>query len=207
MALASRVRIPGHPRHPHPASPPACRRAHSPGPRRTGRSRSAAAAATLRPPASGGALGAAWLRAGVLTAGHDPGLWAPSRALWTREGEARSALGGGARRPPGLLSRRWVATSPAPEAWGPQSYSLRSWLGCRERGGGGQASPVRAGASPAPNLGSGFTSAWQSPKGRGDPPRGRRRGGLPRPATRSPNTGEGNVGTLRVAGGLGGSHP
>ena len=32
-----------------------------------------------------------------------------------------------------------------------------------------QASPVGAGASPAPNLGSGFISAWLNPKGRGDP--------------------------------------
>lgn len=34
-----------------------------------------------------------------------------------------------------------------------------------------QASPVQAGASPAPNLGSGFTSAWLSPKG-GETPGG-----------------------------------
>lgn len=52
------------------------------------------------------------------------------------------------------------------------------------------ASPNRAGASPAPNLGSGFTSAWLSPKGRGDPPGGRRRGGLTRPATGSLYTGK-----------------
>lgn len=70
-----------------------------------------------------------------------------------------------------------------------------------------RASPNRAGASPAPNLGSGFTSAWLSPKGRGDPPGGWRRGGLTRPATRSPYIREGNAGTLRVAGGLGGRHP
>ena len=71
VALATWVRIPGQPR---PHSPPA-RCAHSPGPHGTGGNRSeaaAAAAAALRPPAPGGALGAAWLWAAGAHGGARP---------------------------------------------------------------------------------------------------------------------------------------
>lgn len=49
-----------------------------------------------------------------------------------------------------------------------------------------RASPVRAGASPAPNLGSGFTSARLSPKGRGDPPGGEGEGRAAPPRYQEP---------------------
>lgn len=84
---------PGPPPTPTPARLLA-RRAYTPGPRRTGKIRSeAAGAAAPRPPAPGGALGAAWPPAGALREGSDPGLRAPSRSLRTREGGRRISLG------------------------------------------------------------------------------------------------------------------
>lgn len=64
VASAHRGRSPGRP----------ARGAHTPGPRRAGRIRSAAAAAAARrPPAPGGALGAAWPSAGRSGRGATPG--------------------------------------------------------------------------------------------------------------------------------------
>lgn len=88
VASAGRGGIPG------PSARLLARRAYTPGPRRTGKIRSGAeGAAAPRPPAPGGALGAAWPPAGALRVGSDPKLRAPSRSLWTREGGRRVSLG------------------------------------------------------------------------------------------------------------------
>ena len=78
--------------------------------------------------------------------------------------------GDGARRPPGLISRPESAPHLLQRLEDPDLTLSEAGWGARKGAVKAQAARVSAGAGPAPNLGSGFTSAWLSPKGRGDPP-------------------------------------
>lgn len=155
VALASKGRILGLPAH----------GVHTPGLRRTGRIPSESApAAARRPPAPGGALGAAWPPVGALRAGRAPRLLAPSPALQTQEGERRVSLGrpgSTAARSPPVLSCRLTCSS----GLGTRTLLFQKPARVLGKGVEAQAWPVGAGASSASNLGSGFTSAWLSPKG------------------------------------------
>lgn len=114
------------------------------------------------------------------------------------------SLGDGARRPPGLISLPESAPHLLQRLEDPDLTLSEAGWGARKGAVKAQAARVSAGAGPAPNLGSGFTSAWLSPKGRGDPPPGG--GGLAPPLPgwlpKAPPAGE----ETWMAGGLRGSH-
>lgn len=173
--------------------------------------RSSSNSSAAAPSARGRPRGSMAVGRGCSRRGATPGCGLHRGPCGPGRERGESALGGGARRPPDLLSR---AESPphllqrlgdpdltlSEDGWGAGKGEMKE-----------QASPVGAGASPAPNLGSGFISAWLNPKGRGDPSPGWGGEGGPAPPlpglTRTPTVGGRNLGTLRMAGGLGGSHP